>query len=113
MRIARLVQEKITTNLAQHQVNSLAVQFADIDWISYLSRLWTTPADLEDFRKKYQLTINTEIDNKNYYFFNYQVTVLSTLIVVRNNQIVYRTSNFTDSAAIVDHLNAIRKQTNQ
>jgi len=82
---------------AQNNVNILSVTYPDIIWNGIVSRLWTGKKDLNDYKKKYSINHSTEIDMSNSLFHQYSVKNLPTLLLIRNNKILIKITNFSDS----------------
>ena len=80
---------------AQNSVNDLTQQFDNIEWQGIISRLWTGPAELANYNKKYQVKHAIAIDVNNGMFHQYAVKELPSLVIVKNGEVILRTSDFS------------------
>ncbi len=85
---------------AQKDVNLLYKQYPDIVWNGIVSRLWTGDKDLQDYKKKYAITHPVEIDRNNHFFYKYVVKDLPTLVLIKNNKVISKITNFSDREKI-------------
>ena len=81
---------------AQRSVNQLSQKFENIAWQEIISRLWTGQSELASYVKKYQIKHPIAIDASNSLFHQYQVKDLPTLVIVKNGEILFKTSDFSD-----------------
>ena len=91
---------------AQEQMNNFYSQYPDIKWNGILSRLWTGDKDLADYKKKYAIEHPLQVDKNNRLFHRYQVNDMPTLILVRDNKVIAKTTDFMDEEALrklLDH----------
>ncbi|MDO6428256.1 redoxin domain-containing protein [Thalassotalea sp. 1_MG-2023] len=93
----------------QKNMNQLSQKFTKINWHGIVSRLWTGKADLEEYKKKYNIKHLIKIDKSNHLFHQYNVKQYPTLILLKNDQVVYRTSNFSNKANL-EHIAELTKQ---
>jgi len=82
---------------AQNNVNILSVTYPDIIWNGIVSRLWTGKKDLNDYKKKYSINHSLDIDMSNSLFHQYSVKNIPTLLLIKNNEILLKVTNFSDS----------------
>jgi len=82
---------------AQKNVNTLSLAYPDIIWNSIVSRLWTGNTDLKDYKKKYSINHSIAIDMSNSLFHQHSVKDLPTLLLIKNNKIILKVTNFSDS----------------
>jgi thiol-disulfide isomerase/thioredoxin len=82
---------------AQKNVNVLSATYPDIIWNGVVSRLWTGNKDLNDYKKKYSIKHAIEIDMSNSLFHQYSVNDLPTLLLIKNNKVILKVTNFSDS----------------
>lgn len=87
-------------SLAQENINDLSKQYPNIVWQGIISRLWTGDKDLLEYKKKYKIVHALEIDKSNGLFHQYSVKDLPTLILIKNGEVVARTTNFNDKEKI-------------
>lgn len=81
---------------AQKNVNILSAIYPDIIWNGIVSRLWTGDKDLHDYKKKYSINHSVEIDMSNRLFHQYSVNDLPTLLLIKNNNVILKVTNFSD-----------------
>jgi len=82
---------------AQKNVNLLSTIYRDIIWNGVVSRLWTGNEDLNDYKTKYAINHPIEIDMSNSLFHQYSVNDLPTLLLIKNNKVILKVTNFSDS----------------
>lgn len=92
---------------AQNSVNDLAQQFDNIAWQGILSRLWTGTAELANYTKKYQVKHPIAIDANNGMFHQYGVKELPSLVVVKNGDVIFKTSDFSEPTALAKKLSKL------
>ena len=85
---------------AQKNMNTLSKAYTDIIWNTVVSRLWTGNKDLNDYKKKYSINHPVDIDMSNSLFHQYSVKDLPTLLLIKNNKIILKVTNFSDSEAL-------------
>lgn len=95
--------------IAQHTVNRLYEAYPAISWLGVISRLWTTDKDLEDYTKKYTIKHRTKIDKSNRLFHHYTVNDLPTLLVIKNNHVIAKVTDFDDIDKIAKQLNHLQQ----
>lgn len=81
----------------QKNVNTLSATYPDIIWNGIVSRLWTGNKDLSDYKKKYSINHSIDIDMSNSLFHQYSVNDLPTLLLIKNNKVILKVTNFSDS----------------
>lgn len=81
----------------QNNVNTLSATYPDIIWNGIVSRLWTGNKDLSDYKKKYSINHSIDIDMSNSLFHQYSVNDLPTLLLIKNNKVILKVTNFSDS----------------
>jgi thiol-disulfide isomerase/thioredoxin len=81
----------------QNNVNTLSATYPDIIWNVIVSRLWTGNKDLSDYKKKYSINHSIDIDMSNSLFHQYSVNDLPTLLLIKNNKVILKVTNFSDS----------------
>jgi len=89
---------------AQNSVNEFAQQYENIAWQGIISRLWTGQAELTNYTKKYKVKHPIAIDANNGMFQQYGVKELPTLVVVKNGQVVLKTSNFSKPKSLAKQI---------
>lgn len=82
---------------AQKNVNTLSARYPDIIWNGVVSRLWTGNKDLNDYKKKYSINHSIDIDMSNNLFHQYSVNDLPTLLLIKNNKVILKVTNFSNS----------------
>jgi thiol-disulfide isomerase/thioredoxin len=92
---------------AQNSINDLALQFDHIKWQGIISRLWTGPAELANYTKKYQIKHPIAIDTSNSIFHQYGIKEFPSLVLVKNGEIILRTSDFSQPASLAKQLLAL------
>ena len=92
---------------AQRTVNHLTQEFENIAWQGIISRLWTGQPELTRYVKKYQIKHPIVIDASNNLFHQYQVKDLPTLVMLKNGEILFKTSDFSDSKLIEKKLSQL------
>lgn len=75
---------------AQNQVNILAAQYPQINWVGVVTRLWTEEKDVAEYRKKFKVQHSLTIDNTNAVFLAYNVKDFPTLILLDKGKEVFR-----------------------
>ena len=76
---------------SQNQVNKLAAQYPQINWVGVVTRLWTEDKDVSEYRKRFTVQHSLTIDNTNSTFLAYDVKDFPTLIVLDKGKEVFRT----------------------
>ena len=92
---------------AQNSVNILTQQFDNIAWQGIISRLWTGPAELANYTKKYQVKHAIAIDANNGMFHQYAVKELPSLVIVKNGQVILRTSDFSELESLAEQISKL------
>ncbi|ALO33940.1 hypothetical protein CMT41_03760 [Colwellia sp. MT41] len=92
---------------AQNSINDLTQQFANIEWQGIISRLWTGPAELANYTKKYQVKHAIAIDVSNSMFHQYAVKELPSLIMVKDGEVILRTSDFYEPEALAEQISKL------
>lgn len=82
----------------QHQVNTLAAQYPNINWVGVVTRLWTEDKDVAEYRKKFDVQHSLTIDNTNAVFLAYNVKDIPTLILLDKGKEIFRTQHISASA---------------
>jgi thioredoxin-related protein len=52
---------------------------------------------LSDYKKKYSINHSIDIDMSNSLFHQYSVNDLPTLLLIKNNKVILKVTNFSDS----------------
>jgi Thiol-disulfide isomerase and thioredoxins len=91
-------------SLAQASVNELSKEYPGIIWHGIISRLWTGDKDLLEYKNKYQIAHKLSIDKNNQLFHYYSVKDLPTLILVKNNKVILKTTSFIDNDKLTESL---------
>jgi len=91
--------------IAQRSVNTFSRQYPNIVWNEILSRLWTGDKDLLDYKKKHAITHPLEIDKSNRLFHQYSVKDLPTLVLIKDNEVALKITDFSDQEKIEKILN--------
>jgi thiol-disulfide isomerase/thioredoxin len=76
---------------SQKQVNRLAAQYPQVNWLGVVTRLWTEDKDLAEYQKKFNVQHPLTIDNTNAVFLAYDVQDIPTLILLDKGKEVFRT----------------------
>jgi thiol-disulfide isomerase/thioredoxin len=92
---------------AQHSVNQFIEKFDDIQWHGIISRLWTGKPELVSYVKKYQIKYPMAIDVSNSVFHHYKVKDLPTLVIVKNGEVLFKTSDFSELKFIKEQLSQL------
>jgi len=92
---------------AQQSVNQLSVQYENIAWQGIISRLWTGQAELTRYIKKYKIKHPVEIDASNSLFHQFTVKDLPSLVIVKNGEVLFQTSDFSDQKSLVKQLSLL------
>ncbi len=92
---------------AQNSVNNLTQQFGNIEWQGIISRLWTGPAELANYTKKYQVKHPIAIDVSNSMFHQYGVKQFPSLVVVKNGAVILKTSDFSEPTSLAKQLSTL------
>lgn len=87
--------------LAQQNVNSSYNKFPNITWNGIVSRLWTGDKDMLDYKKKYAIEHPLAIDKSNRLFHQYTVTDLPTLILIKDNKVILKTTDLSDKEKLM------------
>lgn len=95
---------------AQKQINALFTTHPDIHWVGIISRLWTGDKELNDYKSKYQIEHTLVIDTSNKEFMKYHVKTFPTLILLHNNEEIFRTSDFSSTSKISGVVRDFKKQ---
>lgn len=94
---------------AQNTINALYKQFPTYDWLGVASRLWTGDKDLQEYKKKFNITHPISIDTSNKIFLDYKVFTFPTLVIVKNGKELLRVTNFNNQKELK---NTLHKLTN-
>ncbi|MFK5912751.1 MAG: redoxin family protein [Woeseiaceae bacterium] len=86
---------------AQNNINSLYKKYSSIVWNGVVSRLWTGDKDLLDYKKKYTITHPIEIDKSNRLFHQYSVKDFPTLILIKDNKVILKTTDLDDEEKLI------------
>jgi thiol-disulfide isomerase/thioredoxin len=78
---------------AQQQVNKLAAQYPQINWVGVVTRFWTEEKDVVEYKNKFDVHHSLTIDNTNEVFLAYGVKDIPTLILIDNGKEVFRTQH--------------------
>ncbi len=81
---------------AQNTVNKLYKQFPDYNWVGVVSRLWTGEKELVKYTNKYNISHPLAIDTSNEVFYKYDVKQFPTLIILKNDKVVLRLTDFNN-----------------
>jgi thiol-disulfide isomerase/thioredoxin len=92
---------------AQQHVSQLTLQYDNINWQGITSRLWTGEPELASYVKKYQIKYPTVIDASNSVFHHYKVKDLPTLVIVKNGEVLFKTSDFSELKLIKEQLSLL------
>ncbi|WP_231562082.1 TlpA family protein disulfide reductase [Colwellia psychrerythraea] len=92
---------------AQNSVNDLTLQFDNIEWQGIISRLWTGPAELANYTKKYQVKHAIAIDVSNGMFHQYAVKELPSLVIVKNGEVILKTSDFSEPESLAKQISKL------
>ena len=92
---------------AQRSVNQFTQKYENIVWQEIISRLWTGEPELASYVKKYQIKHPIAVDASNSLFHQYQVKDLPTLVIVKNGEITFKTSDFSDPKFIARKLSQL------
>ena len=78
---------------AQQQVNKLAVEYPQINWVGVVTRLWTEEKDVVEYKNKFDVHHSLTIDNTNAVYLEYGVKDIPTLIFIDKGKEVFRTKH--------------------
>jgi|CXWL01.1.fsa_nt_gi thiol-disulfide isomerase/thioredoxin len=78
---------------SQKQVNKLAAQYPQVNWVGVVSRLWTEDKDVVEYKKKFNVQHSLAIDSTNNVFLDYNVKDIPTLILLNKGKEVFRTQH--------------------
>lgn len=92
---------------AQNSVNNLTEQFDEFAWQGIISRLWTGPAELANYTKKYQVKHPIAIDVSNSMFHQYGIKEFPSLVVVKNGVVILKTSDFSKPESLAKQLSKL------
>ena len=87
-------------SLAQRNINRFSKQYPNIIWHGIISRLWTGDKDLLEYKNKFNVDHDLEIDKNNSLFHHYLVKELPTLVLIVNGKIVLNETDFSDKKKI-------------
>jgi len=85
---------------AQNYIANASESYKELNWQGIISRLWTGAEELTQFKNKYQIQYPINIDSQNQLFYQFKVTTLPTLVIVKNDKIIFRTSSFDQPLAL-------------
>jgi len=85
---------------AQNYIANASESYKELSWQGIISRLWTGAEELTQFKNKYQIQYPINIDSQNQLFYQFKVTTLPTLVIVKNDKIIFRTSSFDQPLAL-------------
>lgn len=94
---------------AQNTINSVFKETADISWLGVINRLWTGDEDMAEYRRKYSIAHSMQIDKSNRLFHKYAVHDLPTLLIIKDDAVVARITDFSDENRIVSELKRHKK----
>lgn len=83
---------------AQKFVNKAFDKYPNISWHGVASRLWTGEKDLLDYKKKYSIQHPIELDKSNQLFHKYTVKDYPTFLLIKEDIVIARITNFSDSS---------------
>ncbi len=86
---------------AQKSISFLSKKYSNIVWNGLVSRLWTGEQDLSAYKKKYGIKYMVNIDKSNQLFHKHKIKDLPTLILIKNNRIIFRSSKI-DTQEVLD-----------
>lgn len=92
---------------AQNTINDLTQKFDNIAWQGVISRLWTGPAELANYTKKYQVKHPIAIDVSNGMFHQYGIKEFPSLVVVKNGEVILKTSDFSKPTSLAKQLSKL------
>jgi len=75
-------------------VNKVSDKFPNIRWHGIVSRLWTGEQELKEYQEKYKTPFTSYVDKSNQLFLQYNIEQLPTLILVKDNVIIKRISDY-------------------
>jgi len=88
--------------LGQQQINALYQGSSDLNYLGVISHLWTGDKELAEYKNKYQIDYPLLIDSNNQEFVRFNVKDFPTLILLKQGEEVYRTSDFSDKNAVAN-----------
>ena len=94
---------------AQKMINSVFKKTTDVSWLGVINRLWTGDQDMAEYKRKYSIEHPMQIDKSNRLFHEYSIHDLPTLLVIKNDEILARITDFSDANNIVSALNRDEK----
>lgn len=80
---------------AQQQVNKLASQYPQINWVGVVTRLWTEEKDVAEYKNKFDVHHPLTIDDTNAVYLAYGVKDIPTLIFIDKGKEVFRTRHIS------------------
>lgn len=86
-----LISQQCSTG--QKNINQLSKEFTKLNWQGVISRLWTGSTELDNYTEKYNITYPLLLDATNEAFHQYQIKQLPTLIIIKNGEVVFKTSD--------------------
>jgi len=92
---------------AQHSINSLYTQYPKLNWQGIATRLWTGDKELQDYKKKFDVTHPISIDKTNKIFLNFKVKRFPTLILIKNGNELARIDDFNNQKELEKTLRKI------
>jgi len=91
--------------LAQNAVNSIFQKSTNTSWLGVINRLWTSDKDLAEYKRKYSILHPIEIDKSNRLFHKYDIHDLPTILIIKNDAIIAKITDFTDTDKIIKIIN--------
>jgi len=85
---------------AQNYISKASKIHNAINWQGVISRLWTGKAELSEFKNKYKITYPIEIDKQNQLFQQFNISTLPTLVIIKDNKVLFKTSTFNDQISL-------------
>jgi thiol-disulfide isomerase/thioredoxin len=94
---------------SQNQVNRLAAQYPQINWVGVVTRLWTEDKDVAEYRKRFKVKHSLMIDSTNSTFLAYDVKDFPTLVLLDRGKEVFRTRHI-DAIKVSSQLQQVSPQ---
>lgn len=89
---------------AQNTINSVFKKAGHVSWLGVINRLWTTDKDMVEYKTKYSIEHPMQIDKSNRLFHKYAIDDLPTLLIIKNDKVLARITDFSNKDNIISAL---------
>jgi len=89
---------------SQNNMNQLYKKYPEVKWQGVLTRLWTGVKERDKFQRKYNIIYPLAVDFSNRLFHQFNVKNLSTLLLVKNGKVLFRSSKDSSLSDIESQL---------